>query len=118
MLNAVPTPVPSPETPVEIGRPVPLVNTIAEGVPRAGVVNVGDVASTIEPEPVTVLPRAVTVPDVGSVKDVFAVVVRVVENAPDVVNEPAREIDLPPMAPTVVESDPAEFVTSPVIAGN
>jgi len=37
----VATPVPSPETPVEIGRPVQLVSVPDAGVPRAGVVSVG-----------------------------------------------------------------------------
>ena len=40
----VATPVPRPETPVEIGKPVQLVRVPLEGVPRAGVTNVGDVA--------------------------------------------------------------------------
>jgi len=34
--RAVATPVPSPETPVEIGRPVPLVRVTEVGVPRIG----------------------------------------------------------------------------------
>jgi len=37
-------PVPSPEIPVATGRPVQLVNVPDEGVPRAGVVSVGDVS--------------------------------------------------------------------------
>lgn len=49
----VATPVPSPLTPVDIGNPVQFVSTPADGVPRLGVVSVGDVASTIPPEPVT-----------------------------------------------------------------
>ncbi len=39
--KAVATPVPSPDTPVEIGSPVALVNTPEAGVPKAGVVIVG-----------------------------------------------------------------------------
>ncbi len=50
----VATPAASPLTPVEIGRPVPLVRVTDDGVPRAGVTSVGDVESTIEPVPVTV----------------------------------------------------------------
>lgn len=49
----VATPVPKPDTPVLIGRPVALVSTAAEGVPRAGVTSVGDVANTFAPEPVS-----------------------------------------------------------------
>ena len=51
----VATPVPSPLTPVLIGSPVQLVNVPDVGVPRAGVVNVGLVASTTAPAPVTPL---------------------------------------------------------------
>ena len=39
----VATPVPRPETPVEIGKPVALVKVPLVGVPNTGVVNVGDV---------------------------------------------------------------------------
>ena len=57
------------------------------------------------------------VPDVGKVTLVSAVVVNVSPNAPDVVNAPASETAFPPIFPTVVDSDPAVFVTSPVSAG-
>ena len=49
----VATPVPSPLTPVLIGKPVTLVITPEAGVPSAGVTNVGDVANTSAPEPVS-----------------------------------------------------------------
>ena len=39
----VATPVPSPDTPVDIGRPVQLVRVPADGVPMFGVVSIGDV---------------------------------------------------------------------------
>ena len=39
----VATPVPNPDTPVDIGKPVAFVRTPDAGVPSAGVVNVGDV---------------------------------------------------------------------------
>ncbi len=39
--KAVATPVPRPDTPVEMGKPVALVNTPEAGVPKAGVVIVG-----------------------------------------------------------------------------
>jgi len=42
-----------PVTPVLNGNPVAFVNTIEEGVPSAGVTNVGLVDKTILPEPVT-----------------------------------------------------------------
>ena len=49
----VATPVPRPLTPVLMGRPVALVKVALEGVPRAGVTNVGLVANTAKPEPVS-----------------------------------------------------------------
>ena len=42
-----------PVTPVVRGRPVAFVSVTAEGVPRFGVVSVGDVARTMPPLPVT-----------------------------------------------------------------
>lgn len=47
----VATPVPSPDTPVEIGSPVQLVSVPALGVPKFGVVNAGDVVMATLPEP-------------------------------------------------------------------
>ena len=41
--NHVATPAPSPATPVAIGKPVALVKTAAEGVPRLGVTKTGEV---------------------------------------------------------------------------
>ena len=49
------------------------------GVPSAGVTNVGDVARTMLPEPVVVLPSAVTVPLVGNVSVVVPEKVKVLE---------------------------------------
>jgi len=49
----VATPVPKPDTPVEMGRPVQLVNVPLVGVPRTGVTNVGVLANTKAPEPVS-----------------------------------------------------------------
>jgi hypothetical protein len=51
----VATPVPRPETPVEIGRPVQLVSVPDVGVPSAGVVRVGLTACTPAPVPVEVV---------------------------------------------------------------
>ena len=48
----VATPVPKPEIPVDKGKPVAFVSTAAEGVPNAGVTNVGEFDKTTEPEPV------------------------------------------------------------------
>jgi len=49
----VATPVPRPETPVLIGKPVAFVKVPLVGVPRIGVTRVGEVAKTNEPEPVS-----------------------------------------------------------------
>ena len=49
----VATLLPSPDTPVEIGSPVALVNVPDAGVPKAGVTNVGLVAKTNDPDPVS-----------------------------------------------------------------
>jgi hypothetical protein len=52
--SAVATPVPSPDIPVDTGSPVAFVSVTVEGVPRLGVVSVGDVALTTLPVPVDV----------------------------------------------------------------
>jgi hypothetical protein len=44
------------------GKPVALVNTAAEGVPRAGDVKEGEVVKAILPDPLTFCPRAVATP--------------------------------------------------------
>ena len=51
----VATPAANPDTPDEIGRPVQLVSTPADGVPMFGVVSTGDVAKTSNPVPVSSL---------------------------------------------------------------
>ena len=49
------TPVPRPDTPVDIGNPVQLVKVPDAGVPKTGVTNVGEVANTKLPLPVSSL---------------------------------------------------------------
>ena len=51
-----------PVTPVVSGNPVAFVRVADDGVPNAGVTNVGDVANTMLPEPVTFCPKAVCTP--------------------------------------------------------
>jgi hypothetical protein len=58
--SAVPTPVPNPVMPV-IGRPVAFVSVTETGVPSAGALSVGPVASTAFPDPVVARPDT-TVP--------------------------------------------------------
>jgi len=48
-----------PVTPVDNGKPVAFVRVADEGVPKDGVTNVGDVANTMLPDPVTFWPNAV-----------------------------------------------------------
>jgi len=66
----VATPVPKPDTPVEMGKPVPLVNVTLLGVPKAGVTNVGEVAKTKEPEPVSSVMAVAKLALVGVAKNV------------------------------------------------
>ena len=73
------------------------------GVPSAGDTNVGDVARTIAPEPVVVLPSAVTVPLVGNVSVVVPVNVKVLEYAPDVTKvELSASVSVAPVAGAVI----------------
>ena len=66
----VATPVPKPDTPVEIGKPVPLVSVTLLGVPKAGVTNVGEVANTKEPVPVSSVTAEIRLALVGVAKNV------------------------------------------------
>jgi hypothetical protein len=67
-----------PVTPVVKGRPVALVNTAAEGVPRAGVVKVGLTARTYAPVPVGVVVVPVPPDDIGNAfKNVASVAAKV-----------------------------------------
>jgi len=101
--SAVRTPVPVPVRPVEIGRPVAFVSVTADGVPRLGVTSVGDDANTIAPEPVVVLPSAVTVPLVGNVSVVVPEKVKVLEYAPEVMNvELSASVNVAPVAGAVI----------------
>jgi len=53
--NAAATPAPRPDIPVATGSPVPFVSVTDDGMPRAGVVSVGEFDRTTEPEPVEVV---------------------------------------------------------------
>jgi hypothetical protein len=46
-------PVPKPEIPLATGRPVQFVRVPLAGVPRAGVISVGELAKTSAPDPVS-----------------------------------------------------------------
>jgi hypothetical protein len=75
-VDAVVCPVPPlaigrvPVTPVESGNPVQLVSVPDEGVPKAGVTNVGDVANTSDPVPVSSVTAFSKLSDVGVPKNV------------------------------------------------
>ena len=68
--SAVATPLPNPDTPVEIGRPVALVKTMVEGVPRFGVVSVTLLVADKAPVPFNAVPRAVITPVPAPVRPV------------------------------------------------
>lgn len=59
-----------PVTPVANGRPVALVKTAALGVPRAGVTNVGEIAKTRLPLPVSSVVAVARFADDGVVRNV------------------------------------------------
>jgi hypothetical protein len=65
-----------PETPVEIGNPVQLVNVPDVGVPRIGVTRVGDVANTLAPVPVSSVSAAAKFEDEGVAKNVATLAAR------------------------------------------
>jgi len=73
MARAVATPVPKPDTPVVIGKPVQLVKMPLAGVPSAGVVSVGDVSV----KPATVV---VVVPSVRAVDPSVIAVAKLLSN--------------------------------------
>lgn len=67
----VATPVPSPEIPVDTGNPIQFVRVPLVGIPRMGVINVGDVrvgaeAKTKEPVPVPATENNPVVPEIRS----------------------------------------------------
>ena len=101
--KAVATPVPRPDTPVLIGKPVALVKTAAEGVPKLGVVSIGLVAKTLLPEPVfvtlTICLLALRASAVEAVKPDSVVV----DEAVNVVNAASEDVSVVPLN---VNADP------------
>ena len=120
----VATPVPRPLTPVEIGNPVQLDRVPLDGVPKAGVTRVGDVANTTEPEPVTAVievPLILKTLPVPAVSNVLLVRVSVVA-LPTSVSVAAGIVIVPDavaLAATVVvpEVEPASVNPPDPIAG-
>ena len=97
-----------PVTPVDNGKPVAFVNVAAEGVPRAGVVKVGDVASTTAPLPVDVVPP---VPPLATASVPASVMVPLVVIGPPLVVRPV----LPPDTATLVTVPLPPAVDQPAV---
>lgn len=89
----VATPVPRPETPVLIGKPVQLVNVPAEGVPILGVVRTGLVANTNEPEPVSSVTALARLELDGVAKKVATPVPR--PETPVLIGNPVQLVNVP-----------------------
>jgi hypothetical protein len=68
--RAVAMPVPRPDTPVAIGRPVAFVKVALVGVPRIGVTKVGEVANTADPVPVSSVKAPKRLAELNEPKDV------------------------------------------------
>jgi len=78
----------SPDTPVEIGRSVQLVNVPDAGVPNAGVTRVGEVANTREPVPVSSVTNVAKFAEVGVAKNVADPAAR--PETPDEIGNPVQ----------------------------
>lgn len=70
----VATPVPKPLIPVDTGSPVAFVNVTLEGVPKTGVTNVGELANTLAPVPVSSVNAAAKLALDGVAKNVATLV--------------------------------------------
>lgn len=108
--KAVATPVPKPLTPVEIGSPVALVNVADVGVPNIGDTNVGLVANTKEPVPVSSVIAASKLVEEGVAKNVAIPVPKPlipVETGSPVALVRVAELGVP-KAPPLTTNAPAE----------
>jgi len=105
----VATPVPSPDTPVEIGRPVAFVNVADVGVPRMGVTRVGLVANTKAPVPVSSVTAEARFALEGVAKNVATPVPK--PETPVEIGRPVTFVIVPeegvPSAPPSTTGDPA-----------
>jgi len=93
--RAVATPVPRPDTPVEIGSPVAFVKVALVGVPRIGVTRVGEVASTLLPVPVLVTETMFLLASNAKAVEAVKPDSVAVPDADRVVNAPAAAVDVP-----------------------
>jgi hypothetical protein len=110
--KAVATPVPNPDTPVEIGKPVALVSVTLVGVPNIGVTNVGEVANTFDPVPVSSVSADAKLALVGVAKNVAIPVPKPL--TPVEIGNPLALVNVPddgvPKAPPFTTTEPAEPV--------
>jgi hypothetical protein len=93
----VATPAPRPLMPVDTGKPVALVSVAEEGVPKAGVTKVGEVARTLLPVPVLVTLTAFLLASKAKAVEAIRPDKVVVPEAASDVNAPV-EADAAPMA--------------------
>jgi hypothetical protein len=125
----VATPDPSPEIPVETGKPVALVNVTELGVPKSGVIRVGELAKTKAPLPVSPVTADARLAEEGVARKVATPDPRPdipVETGRFVALARLRELGVPKAPPTVatvpeagrVRLDPAASptrITVPVV---
>lgn len=94
----VATSVPKPEIPEDTGSPVALVSVTLEGVPRAGVTNVGLLAKTSAPDPVSSVMADARLAELGVPKNVA------IPDPNDVMPVPPLATGSVPVTPVVNET--------------
>lgn len=104
----------APVTPVDRGSPVALVNVNEVGVPRLGVVNVGEVASTLLPVPVLVTLTMFLLASKASAVLAVKPESVAVDEADNVVNAPVLGVVAPTVPLMLIDAVPVRFVTVPL----
>ena len=94
----VATLLPNPETPVLIGNPVQFVSVPLAGVPRTGVTNVGDVANTNAPLPVSSVIADIKLEEDGVAKNVATLLAN--PETPLLIGNPVQFASEPVTSPT------------------
>ena len=97
-----------PVTPVDSGNPVPFVSVTEVGVPKTGVTRVGEVLSTLLPEPVDAVTPVPPLATANVPASVTAPVVLVLGVSPVV---PAENEVTPPVDAAQVGTPPAKVKT-------
>jgi hypothetical protein len=103
-----------PVTPVDSGSPVAFVSVTADGVPRLGVVSVGDVANTLLPVPVLVTLTIFLLASKASAVLAVRLESVAVDEADSVVNAPEFGVVAPTVPLMLIEAVPVRFVTVPL----